>query len=271
MRKYGIMHPIAMSFSSKEFYRDVAKNWGFASFVYLLILVILCSIPVLIKINSGVNEFMDIYAKKVIDQFPTVTMKNGELSIDKPSPYSIKDPDGKINIIVFDTAGQFSSPEDADARVLVTNTAVIMAKSDTETRTYDLSEIKKDFSFGKEAVSEWAGYIKYSIYIIAPIIWIWVYLVRILQALLLALVGLIFVKILKSGLTYGKLIIISIMANTPAIIIKTLLWPIGISIPHWWMLGLIISCGYLFFAVRCDTISDTVPPGPVTPEPNIVS
>lgn len=271
MRKYSIVQPIAMSFYSKEFYRDAAKNWGFASFVYLLILIILCSVPGLIKINSGLNIFMNVYAKKTIDQFPVVTMKGGELSIDKPSPHFIKDPDGKINIIVFDTAGQFASPDAAAARILVTKTSVIMAKSEAETRTYDLSEIKKDFSFSKENLDEWAGYIKYLIYIIAPVIWIFVYLVRILQALLFAIVGLIFVKILKSGLTYGKLIIVSIMAITPAVIIKTLLSAAGVSIPHWWLLSTIISCGYLFFAIRSNVISDAEPPVPVSPEPNIVS
>lgn len=268
MRKYGILHPIVMSFFSKEFYRDVAKNWGFASFVYLLILVLLYSIPILMKTRSEINKFVDKDLKKIVRQFPTVTIKGGEVSIDKPSPYSIGVPDSEKNIIVFDTAGEFTSPADADTMILITKTAIIMEKNKAETRTYDLSQIKEEFSFGKEALSGWSEYIKYVIYIIAPIIWIWIYLVRIFQALILALVGLIFVQILKSGLTYGKLIIVAIIANTPAMILKTLLSLIDISIPYWWLLGLMISCGFLFFAIQCDTASE---PPPAGSEPSIIS
>ncbi|MBN1384539.1 MAG: DUF1189 family protein [Elusimicrobia bacterium] len=271
MRKYGVMHPIVLSFFSKDFYRDVAKNWGFASFVYLLIFVILCSIPIIIKIDSGLRKAVEIGVKEIVSQFPAVTIKNGELSINKPSPYFIKAPDTSRRIIAFATEGEFSSPEEAKSMILVTKTSVIMEQNSRETRAYDLSEIQKEFSFDKEDIRKWAGYIKYLIYIVTPLLWIWVYIVRILQALLLAIVGLIFAKILKSGLTYGKLILLAIMANTPGIVVKTLLSSVGASIQLWWLMGLIISCGFMFFAVRSNIEPDTPPPGPSGPEPNVVS
>ena len=86
MRKYNLFHAFFMSFFSKDFYRDVARNWYGLSILFLLILVLVTGIPVIMEMNAGINQLVEESTTRVIQQVPPVTIKNGRLSTPQNRP-----------------------------------------------------------------------------------------------------------------------------------------------------------------------------------------
>jgi len=119
-RRYTIIHPLFMSFYSKDFYRDVAKNWKNYAFLYLLFLLALCSVMKTVKIHYDFSAFVTRHAPAYISQFPVITFSNGKASIEADEPYFIKDPKSGEDIIIIDTKGQINSLNDTSAVLLLT-------------------------------------------------------------------------------------------------------------------------------------------------------
>jgi len=131
-RRYTIIHPFFMSFYSKDFYRDVAQNWKNYAFLYLLFLLALCSVVKTVKIHYDLSDFLTKHAPAFISQFPAVTFSNGKASIDQDEPYFIKDPNSGDDIIIIDTTGEINSLNDTNAVMLLTETKLIIKKSDRQ-------------------------------------------------------------------------------------------------------------------------------------------
>ena len=124
-RKYSILHIPALSFFSKDLYRDVGLNWRGTCFGYLLLLLAACWIPIMIIIHSDTREWIRNEASKVVSQFPVIIIKDGIASVNEPQPYYIMTPDGNEVFIIIDTTGTVTSLADSNAYALITKTEFI--------------------------------------------------------------------------------------------------------------------------------------------------
>jgi hypothetical protein len=91
MKRYRIFHIPVLAFFSKGLYTDVAFNWKGTCLGYLFLLLAVCWIPAMIELDSGLDNFVETEAPKIISQVPTITIKDGVASIDEPQPYYIYD------------------------------------------------------------------------------------------------------------------------------------------------------------------------------------
>ena len=139
MKKYSIIHLPVLSFFSKDLYRDVGLNWKGICFGYLFIFLAICWIPIMVKIHTGFSAFVKNDAPPIIDQIPEITITDGQVSIEEPQPYFIKDPDNNDILAVIDTTGTITSPSDANAFFLLTENMMI-TQTEFETRSIDLSQ-----------------------------------------------------------------------------------------------------------------------------------
>ncbi len=55
MKRFGLFHPIWMSFYSRALYRDVAQNWKGTGFLYLLFLLALSWIHPIVQLHHRVG------------------------------------------------------------------------------------------------------------------------------------------------------------------------------------------------------------------------
>src|SRR2546426_3324312 len=55
MRRYGILHPLLLSFFSRSLYRDVGRTWKGIGFLYLLLLLALSWVLVTIHLHRMVS------------------------------------------------------------------------------------------------------------------------------------------------------------------------------------------------------------------------
>ena len=250
MKKFSIVHLPVLSFFSKDLYRDVGLNWKRICFGYLLLLLAVCWIPMMVKIHTGFAGFVKNDAPTVVEQIPEITITDGQVSIEEPQPYFIREPDSNQIIGVIDTTGSIESPADANAFFLLTNNSII-THSDFETRTIDLSQVKS-FTLNSDRITRFLNNTKkYLVIIIYPIALLSSYVYRIILALIFAAIGLLFASSCRVSLSYGALLRLAVVAMTPCIIIKTVFALAGVQLPCIvLLLYFVITLAYLYFGVH---------------------
>jgi hypothetical protein len=253
MKKYSILQPLYLSFFSRDLYQDVRTNWKGTGFVYLLLLLAITWAPIMVKLHLGISEGVKQEAPKYIEQVPKITIARGEVSIDQPVPYTISEPGSRAPLMVIDTSGTITSFEQTIAPVLLTKNKLMYQKPhSTETRIYDLSKINA-FTLDRDVVNHWVqAFRKYFAALAYPFALAASCVYRILQMLLYAAIGMLFVSMLKAQLDYLTVLRLASVSITPVIILSTLLSLTGLRIPFLWLLCFVIAMGYLFFAVKAN-------------------
>jgi hypothetical protein len=267
MKRYSYFHALILSFFSKSLYQDVARQWRGTGLAYLLLVLALVWIPTVVRGHLGFARFVDNDAKGITEQIPAITITNGEVSTDVPTPYYIKSPKTGATLAVIDTT---DNPETSDSSVpvVLTKTKVIMHRGARETRIYDLSGIGK-FSADRTTVEGWLATARqwffpafYPVAVLASFVF------RAIQILIYALIGILFSRLLNANLDYKTLLRLTAVAITPVMILNLLLEFVPLKIPFFLLLGIAIGLGYLFFAVKANSDSQEAlpyqPPAPYT-------
>jgi len=256
VKRYGIFHPLLLSFYSPSLYRDVAENWKGVGFLYLLLLLSLAWIHPIMRLQQTTVSLMQTLGPAVLEQVPTITIRQGEVAISEPQPYVITIPGSDTPLAVIDTTGQ-TTPENTQAFLLLTKRQAIVRKNLHETRTYDLAGIQDltvDRTTAKrilDGCQRWLAVLSYPLALLGS------YAYRILQVLIYAAIGLLFARLLKAPLEYPELLRLSSVAVTPAIVADTLrgVAGFGSSLASWFFCFL-LSMGYLLFAVRANSSAE---------------
>ena len=257
MKQYPTIRSLYMSFYSKSFYKDVARNWNSTGFLYLFLLVLLCIIPMMFSFQEAVSAFVADEAPGIVRQVPEVKITKGKISIDKPMPYIINDPDKGLPLIIIDTTGKITSLDGSPATILITESKIVMKKSSVETRTFNLSEID-NFYLDRSMVYKFLDIISdWLTVLVFPFALIFSFLCRILQVLLYSVFGLLFAHILKTGINYKTLVRLTAISITPAVIFGTVRDYLHISVPYWSWISFLIAMSYLFFAVKVSFEKET--------------
>lgn len=253
MKRYLLFQALYLSFFSKDFYQDVRKNWKGTVFLYLLVLLALTWIPVMVSMHAGLSAFVDNEAPKYINQIPKITIIKGEVSLDRPAPYTIIVPDTKAPLVVIDPSGKITSLDQTPAFVLLTKTKFMTRQQNrAETRIYDLSQIQS-FTIEQEQVNGWVqAFRKWFAFVAYPFALAFSYTYRIVQILLYAAIGMLFVSTLKTSLDYMDVVRLTAVAITPAVILNTAHSLLNFHVPYFWLFCFLIAMGYLFFAVKAN-------------------
>lgn len=249
-RKYSILHIPALSFFSKDLYRDIGLNWRGTCLGYLLLLLAVCWIPGILMMHLSLSEFVKNEAPKLISQVPTFTIKDGIASIDEPQPYYIMVPDSNEVFVIIDTTGTVTSPADSNAYALITQTEIIYRENDIQTRTLSFADIK-DFTLDQAKLSKWIDtFRKISVPVMYPFVLAFSYVYRIIQALIYAAIGLLFAQSFRKKIEYPAMLRLAVTAVTPAIIINTIATLAGVVGCGIWLLYMAIALAYLAFGVK---------------------
>ena len=233
MQKYKIYHPFILSFFSRSFYHDVGRNWKGTGFLYLFLLLALCWPVTMHKVHISFSDFVKNDAPAIINQFPEITILHGEVSVDAPQPHVIVDPENGKPFMIIDTTGKITSLDNTGAGILLTRTNLIVEKNTRETRIISLADID-NFFIDRDKIYSWVNLVnRWLAIVLYPFALIGSYVYRIMQVLIYAAIGLVFVNVTKSDLDYPVLIRLSV-----------------ISIPFSWLLFFMIAMCYLFYAVK---------------------
>src|SRR6516164_9694375 len=165
MKQYTGWQALYMSFYSGDLYRDVANNWQGVGYLYLLLVICLTVLFMCVQVQVvAVPKAQDVI-DSIINQAPSIKIDKGKLSIDKPSPFIIKEPKSGQTLITFDTSDKPMTLAESKSIILVTSKQIISLKRSTLSRdsgygqtqvpigeeTYDLSTVD-NFVFDKAQV-----------------------------------------------------------------------------------------------------------------------
>lgn len=241
-----------MSFYSKALYRDVVENWKGLCLPYLLSMLALCIIPGVMKMNFELSGYLNSVAPGIVKQVPVITIKKGFLSIDKPEPYIIKDEKTDSPLIIIDTTGQTTSLEGSKALMLVKKDEILVRKDRTDTRSFELDGID-NLVIDRGVLYNWIEAMEDSfVFVLYPMALLFSFAFHFAEILLYAALGGILTRRLKITLTYKALVRLAAIAITPAMVIGAIFVTADVIVPFWMILGLWISIGYLFFAIKAN-------------------
>ena len=216
-KRYSLFHPLVLSFYSADLYKEVAATWRARAFVYLLLLLALCWLPITVKLNQSLAEYVKTEVPEIAAGIPTITISHGEVFIDAPQPHVIYEPSSGQELAILDTTGQVTSLDGMEARLLLTKTSLVYAKSQYETRSWDLSEVE-DFVLDEELVlwffdllSSWLVVLLYPLAVAAS------YIFRLALVPFYGGIGLLLSSILKTKLAFLNLCALAIVAMTPGV------------------------------------------------------
>ncbi|MBN1392838.1 MAG: DUF1189 family protein [Sedimentisphaerales bacterium] len=279
MKKFSIIHIPVLSFFSAELYRDIGLNWKGVAYGYLFLLLAICTVPKMFRIQKGLSTFIDEHAPAFVNQVPKITIEKGQVHIEEQQPYYIMAPDcGEADtneaVAIIDTTGQILSLDNTDAFILLTKTKLLSRQSDTEVRTYDLTKVQH-FVLEQSMIMKWLDiFKKLLVPVIYPFALGWAFTFRIIQSLIYAAIGLAFANWCKTKLSYPALIRLAVTAVTPAIIVRIVLETASVKIPFlglWFFLAAMLFLLYGIKAcaqVPAVTVEDSLRPGNQNQPPN---
>jgi len=247
------MHPLYFlqtligSFYNPQVYRDAVKVKKENTFAYLLFLVLICVIPVTIKIISAADNFLKNDGTYFANQVPQLTLKNGIVTMDKESPYFIRSKTGEILIAIDLSDSALNTGSKVYGHMLLTKNK-LYTNDGGKSQAHDLSAVKS-FSLNSRKILSWFSH-AWVFYIISFIFMVaLLFAYRIVQAAFNTVIGLIISIILKIKLEFISLMYITMVAITPVAVIAAVLWVTDITIPVKGWLGFFLALVYISFGI----------------------
>lgn len=249
MREYHVFQAIFMSFYSKALYRDVATRWGGKAFFYLFLLLALSWIGFTVQLQTALNLGFSAYAEKFHKQLPAITIKDGVVSTPERKPYVVVDPDTQQKLFVVDTSGQYQTLEQAKSNILLTERTLYYTPEPGETRTKILPSSLTLNIVPHDIFQFLSSFLAWVWILVFPVLLIASFFYRVIEAIIYAILGKIFSLICTAELTYGQMIVVSMVAMTPAIVTATIFDFFKIHFPQQLSFYFLLSVIYILFAV----------------------
>ncbi len=253
-KKYNSLTALFVFFLP-DLWRDVGQRWWGIGLTYMFLLQLITWAPFFVKGHAALSKFVAVDAPKLTSQIPTITVTNGTISIDRPEPYTITNPETGEPLVVFDTSGDTTEPPPNIPSILVTKHGVSIRKDPSQIQTQDFSQWQGTHQLKPSDVQGWLDLgvrcwwpVGYPLMTILG--WLW----RLFLMLVLALIGLAFASGTKAPLTYAGLLRLSAIAMTPVIWIDTLM----LMVPSldfgcgWVIAGILIDLLMMFLAVKAN-------------------
>jgi hypothetical protein len=232
-----------------RFYRTIRDNRFSRSFIYLLLLFLI------IYAISGTRTFIatrimvDELISSLSTNIPDFSLENGEFSFAGEMPYYISSSTNEA--FVIDTTGKVDKTvlKDVGSGMLITRNMVYVKRSEAEMREFSLSEFKS-FTLTKAKVLEFLPKLTWIVCILIAFGFVFVLGWKLLNAVILAMLGLIINASVRGRLQFNNLLNISIYALTLPMLLQLAVNLYGYPIPWFGLMYWGISVLYVAMAIK---------------------
>jgi len=231
------------------FYREIKDNKFGKSFTYLLILFLIVYFIGGTKTFVVTKAVMEELAIHFSSDVPDFKLEKGEFSFEGKMPHYIS---GSTNeVFVIDTTGQTDEKvlEDVQTGMLITKDKLYMKQNAGELRILNLREFG-DVKVTKADIAEFLPKISWIILIVLVFGFIFVLGWKLLNAVLLAFLGLAINSAMNAKLKYNNMLNISIYALTLPFLLKLAVDLSGYYVPGFRLIYWGISALYVAMAVK---------------------
>lgn len=240
---------------SVPLYQEVAVRWTGLNAVYLFLFLLVGWFPWVVKEQSELNRFSQEWIEPLIGEVPRFGISSGKLWVDGEPRRTISDPKTGRPLLLIDTTGQTLSLDGLSIPALVTADSFIMRKREGVEEKMTFSQLPNRSVTPQELRELAEDWIPSLLWYSYPFLLVGSFLFRIMQVFLLAGVGLIVCPLLETDLTLPALIRISVLAITPAMILRTLCNFLDIVIPFSSLLFTLVTIGYLVFGISANRLA----------------
>lgn len=265
-KQFAWLRAIVMSFYSPGLYRDVARRWSGTGLGYLLLLLGLAWAPTIVELQIAlVRDAQE--APFVLAQIPEIDISQGQVSTTVQTPYLIRRENG-VPLAIIDLTGQYTSLDNTPAQILLTKDRLLERNARSGTKeSIDLRDVRQ-FHLDRAKAARWFAIAERWLALLAyPTLLFFSFLYRAVEALVYALLGMAFAKLMGLALDYRALLRLAIVAVTPAIVLGTLR-ALGIfRAPAWSLISFLLAMTYLLFAVWANTVQEDGAAGSGGPGP----
>jgi hypothetical protein len=234
-------------------YPEVQRQRLRRTFAHLVLLVLLSTVAATAVVALGVRDLVRKVLPEV-DKLPTITIKDGQASANVPQPWTKRlgrdDESGRELVLIIDTIDVLPGFGEDQMGLFLQRTNLLVKPSDGQVRVIPLERIG-DRVIGPQLIRTWLVRMQWLaplVFGVAAFVYFW--LMKGLQALVLVLVGLLAATGRRRPLGFGSLFAIGVYALTPAVLIDCLLRVTRVQVPFWWLLYLGIAIVYTVLAVR---------------------
>ena len=239
---------------SLPLYQEVAGRWTGLNALYLFLFLLISWFPWVVKEQIELNRFGEQWVQPFIAEIPRFGISSGKLWIDGEPRRTISDPKTGRALLLIDTTGQTRSLEGLSVTALVTADDFIIRKDGGVEEKMPFSHLPNYSVTPQELRKFVEDSIPSLLWYSYPFLLIGSFLFRIIQVFLLAGVGLIVCPLLENELSLPALIRISVLAITPAMILRTLCNVLEIAIPFSSLLFTLVTIGYLVFGISASRL-----------------
>ena len=252
VRRYSILRAIPLSFFSRDLYRDVAASWRGFGLAYLALVVALLTLFVVGRMQVALSRWAEGPARGFADQVPTMVIRHRVVEIDRPMPFVILDRGSGKEIVVVDTTGQITSLDGLEAGVLVTADRVQFRRSASETRMFTLTGVDS-LTLTPAKARRWLTLLStWATPCVAPFVFGGMFVFRLIQLLVFALVGLLVARLAHARLDWSQVMRLTAVALTPALVLDPMIDLSRVRLPGRGLLWTGIVLAYVVWAVRAN-------------------
>jgi hypothetical protein len=203
-------------------YREVHAQPMRRTLRHLALLVLLATAALTWVVAGGVGRFLD-GVERHVDKIPTIVIKNGEASVDVPQPWLLevgRTEDGTRVMLIIDTTGTLKGfAPDQVGLFLARRHLIVRVNTSSGVIPISLRWIG-DRTIGPDLARRWIGRARWVVpLVVAMILFVYGFLAKTLQALLLTIVASAAAGSRRAALRFGSLFTISVYALTPAVVL----------------------------------------------------
>lgn len=244
---------------SRQFYRDVAASPVSKAFQYLAYLSGLATIVILLffvtSVAPQIGGFFDWFRQSM----PAVTITKDGATTDVKVPYTVRHPEFGPLVLIDTSKPEGTAEEMGSAFLYITNKKLYVREDfQNPPRIYDVAELAaqqggESFVFDAQAIQAIKNFLMPLLMTLAFFLTFPIFFVtHLLSSLFYSLVGLGINAFRQPKLPYSSIFTLSVFALTPAAMWQwlCLFLPPVFRNPWLGLLGIFLSCYYLFVAVK---------------------
>ncbi len=243
---------VFQSFYSASLYWRAALSWRGRGFVYLFIVVSLCTIPPVAEQHLAFMKFSGGYLREVIEQMPKIAFRDGELHIAEASPHRIYDPNTRELLIAIDISDTNQEEGLAGAKVLLKRQQQVYGMNVDRTKASRYTS--RSVELGRGDMTALADRLGFWFTPINAFVLLAVgYLYSMVGLFITAGFGAWYAKKRNIALEHGALTRVAAIALTPPLVLQMLTRLLKIHVPFQPMVVIAIACMYTWLALRSDS------------------
>ncbi|NKB46952.1 MAG: DUF1189 domain-containing protein, partial [Legionellales bacterium] len=256
------IRPLWQSFYSPTLYRQAAQQWSGIALTYILLLAVVIGVPSYWFVAGEINR---LYAKFIVPsvaQFPTVTIEQGQVHIDRPLPYAIKLPGQKQPYLLFLEDDQLAEDERLPANIVVTKRVIYSRHTPNQSPiVYPLPEDMQRLVTRQQMESILATIKKVVLYTMLLMIITAVFIFIGLLVGFNSVIATVVIKLMGIQLTYWQLVRLAVVGLIPPMFTGVVLEMLqrAFNLFHYdLLLVMVMAVAYYLFAIYCNKQINTV-------------